>query len=173
MVQQSLPGGAMRCDLDEPDGRFHGFDLAEERAYAAEIVMPPMLEQPGSFRGHLPLAGVRQGTPRINLLAHLVDDGSNVVLLFLGRESLAFIQHHFLLLGGAFSLLWLGDWCDEFGPPAGFENLLCGLPVLIQFPMPRGASVGRIQNWMVKEWIRHFSTVFQGSTMVEPAVPSE
>ena len=45
-------------DLGQPDGRFHGFDLAEERADAGEFVMPPVLKQPRRFGRHLPLAGL-------------------------------------------------------------------------------------------------------------------
>ena len=50
-------------DLGEPDGGFHGLDLAEERTDAAEFVIAPMVEQAGGFRRHLPLVRVAQVAP--------------------------------------------------------------------------------------------------------------
>ncbi len=50
-------------DLRQPDGGFHRFQLAEERANAAEVVMPPVLQQTGRFRRDLPAFGVRQIAP--------------------------------------------------------------------------------------------------------------
>jgi len=48
-------------------------------ADAAELVVPPVLKQPGGFRRHLPLAWIRPGSPPINMLADLVDDRSDIV----------------------------------------------------------------------------------------------
>ena len=55
-----LPVLRLRGDLGQPDGRFDRLDLAEERADAAELVMPPVLEQPCRFGRDLPVAGIRQ-----------------------------------------------------------------------------------------------------------------
>ena len=57
-----LPLLRLGRDLGQPDGRFHGFDLAEERADTAELVMPPVLKQPGRFGSNLPLAGIGPGS---------------------------------------------------------------------------------------------------------------
>ena len=34
-------------------------------------------------------------------------------------------------------------------------DALRGLSVLIQFPMPLGAGIGRVENGVVEEWIGH------------------
>ncbi len=59
MVEEAPTSLGFRCDFRQPNGGFHGFHLAEERAGFAELVMPPMLKQAGRFRSYLPLAGVR------------------------------------------------------------------------------------------------------------------
>ena len=51
-----LPPLDLRRDLGQPDRRFDRLDLAEERADAAELVMPPVLEQARRLRRDLPLA---------------------------------------------------------------------------------------------------------------------
>ena len=150
-----LPLLRLRRDLGQPDRRFHRFDLAEERADAAELVMPPMLEQPGRLRRDLPLAGIGQGAPRVHVAAHLVDDRGRVVLLLLGREPLAFVEDDFLLRGDLLALLRLRDRRDELGPPAVFDDLLRRLPVLVQLPMPLRAFVGRVQDRVVEEGVGH------------------
>ena len=61
--RKRLPALGLGRDLGEPDGRFHRLDLAEERADAAELVMPPVLEQPGGLRRDLPLTGIGQAAP--------------------------------------------------------------------------------------------------------------
>ena len=48
----------LRRDFVQPDRGLGGFDLAEEGAEALELVMAPMLEEPGGLRRHLPLRGV-------------------------------------------------------------------------------------------------------------------
>ena len=73
LLEQALARREMRRDLGQPDRGLDRFDLAEERADAAELVMPPVLEQSRRLRRHLPLAG-RQVAPRVDLAADLVDD---------------------------------------------------------------------------------------------------
>ena len=58
------------------------------------------------------------------------------------------------LLGGGLSLLGLGDRRNELGAAPSLDDLLRGLPGLIQFPMPPGV-VRRIQNWVIEERVRH------------------
>lgn len=87
------------------------------------------------------------------MTAHFVDDRCGIVLLFLGRKSLAFIENKRILLGGLFPFLRFGDRRDEFGEAPNFENSLRGLPVCIQLPMSRRTLIGGIQYWMIKEWI--------------------
>jgi len=43
------------------------FDLAEERPYVAELVMPPMLKQTGSFRCYVPVIWIWKAAPVINM----------------------------------------------------------------------------------------------------------
>ena len=87
-----LPALRLRRDLGQPDGRLDRLDLAEERADAAELVMPPVLEQARRLRRDLPLVGIRQCPPLVHVLAHLVDDRGGVVLLLLRREALALVE---------------------------------------------------------------------------------
>ena len=49
-----LPAIEMRGNLGQPDGGFNRFDLTKERANIAELVMPPVLEEPRSFWSDLP-----------------------------------------------------------------------------------------------------------------------
>ena len=84
MVEQSLAALGLRGDFHQPDGGLDGFNLAKERADATEFVMPPVLEKSRGLWSDLPLAGVWQVPPRIDILAHLVDDGGGIVLLLLG-----------------------------------------------------------------------------------------
>ena len=58
MLEQSLAGLRLRGDLDQPNGRFGRFHLAEERADAAKLVVSPMLKQARRFGSHLPMAGM-------------------------------------------------------------------------------------------------------------------
>src|SRR5262247_1822034 len=44
--------------------------LAEERTDVAELVLPPMLQQAGGFGGDLPLIGMWETTPLIDLLPY-------------------------------------------------------------------------------------------------------
>src|SRR5207249_880440 len=97
ILNQPLAGCQVRRHLGEPDRCFHRFDLAEERTNAAELVLPPVLEQSRRLRSYLPLAG-RQGAPGIDLAAYLVDDGCQVVGLLLRRQAPPLIEDEFLLL---------------------------------------------------------------------------
>lgn len=68
-------------DLDQPDGCFNSLHLAEEWTDAAEVVMPPMLQQAGSFGCDKPVVRIRQASPRVYSLAKTIDDRSRIVLL--------------------------------------------------------------------------------------------
>ena len=155
MIENALAARRLRRDLGQPDRRLHRFDLAEERADAAELVMPPVLEQAGRFRRDLPLAGIGQGAPVVHMAAHLVDDRGGIVLLLGCRKPLALVENNLLLLSWALSLLRLGDRRDELGAAPPLDDLLRRLAVLIQFPMARRAAVGRIQDRVVEERVGH------------------
>ena len=64
----------LRRDLGQPDGGFDRFDLAEERADVAELVMPPVLEQARGFGRDLPVVRIRPAAPLVDVVAELVDD---------------------------------------------------------------------------------------------------
>ena len=117
MVEQALPVLGLGRDLGEPDRGFDRLDLAEERADAAELVMPPVLKEPGRFRRDLPLIGIGQAPPCVHMAAHFVDDRGGIVLLLLGRKPLAFVEDESRLCGG-FALLRLWDRRDELGAAA-------------------------------------------------------
>ena len=146
----------VRRDLGQPDGRLDRLDLAEERADAAELVMPPVLEQARRLRRDLPLVRVRQARATAStLLAHLVDDRRRVVLLRLGREPLALVENNSSCLRRALALLRLRDRRDELGAAAALDDLLRRLPVCVQLPVPRRALVGGVEDRVVEERIGH------------------
>ena len=79
-------------------------------------------------------------------------------MLLLGGEALPFVEHHLSLLPGFFSLLRLRDRCDELGASTAFQDLLCRLPLGVQFPVPLRGLVGRVQDGMVEEWVSQSDT---------------
>ena len=85
VVEQAFAVLCAGCNLGQPDGRFSRFDLAEKGPNTAETVVPPVLEQPCRLRRNLPLVRIREGAPRVHVVAYLVDDRGRVVLLRFGR----------------------------------------------------------------------------------------
>ena len=79
-------------------------------------------------------------------------------MLLLGGESLSFVEHHFGLLPGLFSLFRLRDRCDELGATTTGQDLLCRLPLGVQLPVPLWGLVGRVQDGMVEEWVSQNDT---------------
>jgi len=75
--------------------------------------MPPVLEKADSFRRNMPVIGILQLTPLVNMKTQIIDDRSGIVLLFRGGEPLAFIEDNFTLLGCSLASSWLWDWRDE------------------------------------------------------------
>ena len=71
--------GLLAGDFGQPDGGLHRLDLAEEGPDAVEVVVAPVLQQPGGLRRDLPLLRVRHAAPGIHVAADLVDDGRRVV----------------------------------------------------------------------------------------------
>ena len=73
--------------LGKPDGRFDRFDLTEEGPDVTEWVVSPVLKEAGRYRGYLPLVGVGDLSPVIDLPSHriarlglgLVPEGSRYV----------------------------------------------------------------------------------------------
>ena len=140
-----LPLCRLRRDLGQPDRRLDRLDLAEERPHAAELVVPPVLQQPGCLRGDLPLAGVRQLPPCVHVAADLVDDRGRIVLLLLGREALALVEHEVRLCGGlcASSALGIGVMNSA---RRRFSTICCvGWPVSSSSQCRRGYSYGEFR----------------------------
>jgi len=142
----------MRGDLGEPDGGFNRLHLAEEGPDVAELVLPPMLQQAGRFGCDLPLIGMRQAAPLIDLLPHGIDHGCCTFIL-LGRrgQPFAFVEHELLLCVGAFALPGLGNRRDKLGAATALDNLLCRLPLVIKLPVSCRVGIGRVQDRMVEE----------------------
>jgi hypothetical protein len=106
-------------------------------------MMPPMLQQTGSFRRHAPLVGIRQLAPEGYLLADFIDkDGGGLIFLLLGGEPLAFIENHTLLGRGRLAFVGPGDGCDKVGNPAVLNDALGGLAVGVQFSVTKRTLVG-------------------------------
>src|SRR6266567_7979489 len=100
MVKQALSVSGLGCDLSEPDRSLGRLHLAEERTDLAEFILAPMLEESSRLRRDLPLIGVGQGTPCVDITADFIDDRSRIVLLLLGRKPLALIEYKYLLCLG-------------------------------------------------------------------------
>lgn len=146
----------LRCNLCQPYRGLDGFDLTEERPNAAELVVPPVLEQPSRLRGHMPLLGVRQRTPDVDALPQFVDDRRRVVLLLLGRKALALIEHNVALSWRLLPLLRFRDRRDEFGTATPLADVPGGLTGRVEFPMSNGILVGRVEDRLLEEPIVHF-----------------
>ena len=128
-----------RGHLGEPDHGLHRLDLAEEWTHVAELVVAPMLEHAGGLRGNPPL-GTRQPAPLVHAVARALDHPHQLVLLtVLVHRSAGIIQTQLalsraLLAGG-------GNRRNErYGTPA-VDDLVGGLPVFVQFPVPRRVLV--------------------------------
>ena len=152
---QELPSLASRTgrDLGQPDHRLYRFDLAEERAQAAEPVVPPVVQQPGGLRGNPPL-GARQPAPIVHALAHALDQPHQLVLLaILVRLPPGIIDTQLRLLGAL--LASVRDRGDERHRAPSIHDAVGGLPVLIQLPVPRRVLVRRIQDRLFEEPLHH------------------
>ena len=113
--------------------------------------MPPVLQEPGGFRGHLPVVGVRQAMPRLNERASLVDDLGRVVLLHLVGDAVAAVGQQDLLALASFPPLRLRDRRDEVSAAAGRENVLGRLTRLVELPVLGRALIGRVQDRPLEE----------------------
>lgn len=114
---------------------------------------PPVLPQATRLRGHLPLAGVRNPSPAVHLLAYAIDDGSVLVLLLRCGEIFPVTEHQGNRFGGILAFLWFWDGRDELGGASAFDDLLCRVPGFVQFPMATGVLVRRVQDRRLKEWV--------------------
>lgn len=141
--------GALRRDFGQPNRRFYCLHLAEEGPDTAERVMPPVLQQTHRFGSYAPVAGTRQPTPLIDVVADFIDNGSSFVLLRFRGKTFAFVKRQTLL--PRFPLSGLRDGGDEFGLAARVDDPLRGLAMLIQFPVLLRIFVRRIQDWMFKK----------------------
>ena len=121
----------VRCDLGEPDDRLGSLDLAEERPDAGELMVAPVLKQPGRLGRHAPLARIRKRPPAVQPSAQFVDNRVRVVFLLRGRDTGRVAQHHRCLGGGLPALLGLWDRGDELGEPPPFEDFPRGLPSVV------------------------------------------
>ena len=65
----------LRHNLGQPNCRLNGFNLAEKRTNAAEVVMAPVLQETGGFRCYTPVVRIFQGPPLVHLGSDRIDDG--------------------------------------------------------------------------------------------------
>ena len=156
MVEDALACLRLGSDLRQPDGRLGRFHLAEERAHVAELVMPPVLQQSSRLGCDLPLV-LGQFAPLVHVLAHFVDDRGRVVLLLGRGQPVTFVEHDVLLRHGSAALLRLRDRRDELRAPPPFDLLLRRLAVRIEFPVFPWIFVGRVEDGVVEERVRHGS----------------
>ena len=100
------------------------------------------------------MLGIGQGAPRIHVSTNLVDDGGGIVLLLLRRDPLPLIEDEGLLFGSLLALLRLRNRRNKLCLAPEVEDLLSRLPTTIQFPVPSGYRIGRIEDGVVKEGVR-------------------
>jgi len=98
--------------------------------------------------------GFRQGAPLGDVTAHFIDNRRRIILLLFSGKTSPLIEDDFLLRCCVFTLLGLGNRRKEVRAPTFFKDLLSRLTLAIQFPMPFGTGIGRIQDWMIEEWVR-------------------
>ena len=154
-VQEALSVFRLRRDLCQPDCCLNRFDVAEKRANATEIVVPPMLKQTRCLWRYLPMLRVWQVAPRLDVATHLVDDRGWIVLLLRRREPFAVFEYEAFLRCGFFAFLGLWDRGDEFGATAVLVNLLRRLSIVIKLPMPPWRFIRGVKNGVIKEGIGH------------------
>src|SRR5690349_22710876 len=118
----------MRSNFGQPNSCLNCFYLTEERAYIAERVMPPMLQQPRGFGSDSP-SGLGELTPLIHKSADLADAGCRfLVLLIVTRKPVSFVETQPALGLLLFFRLWYGR--DISGLAALVDDALCRLPLL-------------------------------------------
>jgi hypothetical protein len=122
-VRPDLGAGrpAVGGDLGEPDRRLDRFDLAKERLEVIELMMPPVLEEPGGLRRHLPLVGVGQVAPSGHVAANFVDDRGRVVFLLRGGQPIRGAKFQFRLAYRSPPPLRLRHRRNQLGAPPGLD----------------------------------------------------
>ena len=139
--------------LGQPDHGLHRLDLAEEWTDVAELVVAPMMQQAGGLRRNPP-PGTGQPAPLVHAVTHALDHPHQLVLLTVLVRRAAGIIHTQLALSRAL-LAGGGNRRDErYGTPT-VDYMVGGLPVLVQFPVPRRVLVRRIQDRLFEERLRH------------------
>ena len=73
LIQKTLRRRALRRDLGKPDDRLDGFNLAEERGWASELMMAPVLQKSLRYARDAPIGWVAQGPPSSEIATDLVD----------------------------------------------------------------------------------------------------
>src|SRR5690606_14542475 len=96
--------------------------------------------------------------PDLDLAAKLVDHARGcLVLLLFAREPFAFVEDEGPLLRFALALPRLRDRRHELRAPPRGKDLLGGLSLLVELPMPGRLLVRRIENRPFEERIGHWS----------------
>jgi hypothetical protein len=104
----------------------------------------PVLQEALRDGAHLPLRGIRQATPGVDLGAQLVDERGRIVFHRRGRQAVARIEGHRGLR--ARRTLGPGHGRNEIGASATFEDAVGRPPLGVEFPMAIGTRVWRVEN---------------------------
>ena len=138
-----------RRHLGEPDHRLRRLHLAEERADAAEGMVPPMLQQPCGLRRHPPLLG-RQLVPSVELSPQGVDVGIEVVALPVAADFCRSpVEHHLCLLPPLSARF--GHRRDERRGPAAVDALCWSAVGCRPAPSARPAARRASSGWLIEE----------------------
>src|SRR3546814_4770721 len=87
------------------------------------------------LRRDLPVVGIWDQPPLVDLLADSIDDRGVRVLLLFGGKPFALVEQQRGLIAGSLALLGFGDRRNEFCSPAGSLDLLGRLTGFVELPV--------------------------------------
>ena len=111
----------------------------------------PVAQERGGDRRDLPLLGVGERPPVVDLLAQVVDDRRGVVFLRLRREAVAGVEDEARLLALAALVLRLRDRRDQLGLPPALDDPVGRQAVGVELPVRPGLDVRGVQDGLLEE----------------------
>ena len=144
-------------NLSQPDDGLNRLDLAEERPKRLFRRISPILQQPRRRRGYAPVGGVRDRTPRNQVLADLIDDAGDAVGLATDVALSAEIERRLCAGAAPLSLLArLRHRCDVPTLASALDRrMVKRLAVRPERVMPRRNVIWRVENGLFVKRLGH------------------